>query len=205
MTEADHPRRGRGRPRTGSPDKRRTIERAALEEFALHGYEATTVRGIGARAGVDPALVHHYFGSKADLFAALLPGAVRPDRDIARILEGPEDGTGERIVRAILASWDHPDHGSRAVIGFRKVLGEPSTASLVAGFLRVELLGPVAAAVAGEAEAPLRAALASSQIAGLIVTRYLLGLPTIAAASPETLARHIGATVQHYLFGHLAE
>lgn len=196
---ANQERRGRGRPRKGAVDAREQILVAASEEFTENGYEAATIRAIASRAGVDPALVHHYFGNKPDLLAAVLGSPFRPDQGIPVLLDGPADQTGERIVRYILTTWDNPKVRKRTALLLRSALTTPATTALVAGFLQRELLDKVAARVSAD-DAELRAGLVSTQIAGLVVGRYLLRIPTLVNASEDVLVRRIGATVQRYLF-----
>lgn len=62
----------RGRPRLGSIPGREVLLNAAMKEFARHGFEATSLRTLAAHAGVDMALVARLFGSKADLYAAVI-------------------------------------------------------------------------------------------------------------------------------------
>ena len=107
MTEQAAPRR-RGRPR-GVSDSRERIIAAAVDEFGEQGYEASTIRAIATRAGVDSALVHHYFGTKADLFAEAVGIPMRPDIDVPGILDGPRDEVGERLVRYVLESFEQPE------------------------------------------------------------------------------------------------
>ncbi|MFE1312445.1 TetR/AcrR family transcriptional regulator [Streptomyces sp. NPDC058755] len=52
--------------------RERQVLAAATEEFGRHGYEATTVAAVAARVGVTKPLLHHYFGSKQDLYLACL-------------------------------------------------------------------------------------------------------------------------------------
>ena len=94
-------RRPRGRPRksTTAVDTRGLIVTAAGAEFAANGYDATSVRAVARRAGVDASLVHHYFDSKADLFAATVRVPVRPDRVLAAVLAGPPDEIGRASCR----------------------------------------------------------------------------------------------------------
>ncbi|MCU1473733.1 helix-turn-helix domain-containing protein, partial [Amnibacterium sp.] len=70
----------RGRRRAGDADARTAIVRAAADEFASAGYDGVSLRAVARRAGVDAALVHHYFADKPDLFAAALDLPIRPDR-----------------------------------------------------------------------------------------------------------------------------
>ena len=198
---ADSPaRRRRGRPRKGESNAREQILAAATAEFGEHGYDGTTTRGIAARAGVDPALLHHYFGTKADLFAASIDAPMRPDIAVPEILSGPREQIGERIVAYVLGLWESPTVRPRALVILRTGLGNKHAAPLLATFLRRELLEKIAASL-NLPDASLRADLVASQVAGLLITRYVLQLPEIAAASVDELVTRVGPTVQQYLFG----
>lgn len=112
MTEPVKPRRGPGRPRQDEaddgPGTQERIRLAAREVFAERGYDKTSVRGIAKVAGVDPALVHHYFGSKDDLFAAAIEVTMEPALVVPAIVgQGPE-GIGERLARYFLGVWENP-------------------------------------------------------------------------------------------------
>jgi len=191
-------RRGRGRP-PGESDSRARIAAAAVHEFGEHGYDGATVRAIAARAGVDAALVHHYYGSKADLFAEITDFPVRPDLEVPRILRGPRDQAGERIVRFVLEAFERPDVRKRGVIVLRTAISGKLTAPLVTGFLSRELLPRIAAELDAP-DASLRASLVASQIAGMLITRYIVKLPPMADATADELVAQVGPTVQRYLF-----
>ena len=192
-------RRRRGRPRKGESDARERILTAATEEFGEHGYDATTTRGIAARAGVDPALLHHHFGTKADLFAASIDAPLRPDLALREILPGPREELGRRIVTFMLGVWESPTVQPRALVLLRTGLGNKHAAPLLAGFLRRELLDKVAASL-DLPDAGLRADLVASQIAGLLVARYILRFPDVANASVDELVARVSPTIQRYLF-----
>lgn len=197
------PRR-RGRPRGGS-DARARIVAAATDEFAENGYDGATMRAIATRAGVDAALVHHYFGSegssaKADLFTEIVGAPLRPDLDIPALLAGDRDRLGEAIVGYVLGRFEQPDIRKRGVLLLRTAIGNKLTTPLLAGYLSRELLGRIAAEIGGD-DAELRASLAASQVAGMLVARYVLKLPGIAAASVDDLVARIGPTIQRYLLG----
>ncbi|HEU5485354.1 MAG TPA: TetR family transcriptional regulator [Microlunatus sp.] len=196
---AGTPRRRRGRPRKGESNAREQILAAATEEFGEHGYDATTTRAIAARAGVDPALLHHHFGTKADLFAASIGAPIRPDRAVPEILTGPRDHTGERIVAYILGVWESPVVRPRALVMLRASLSSTQAGPLLAEFLRRELLDKVAATL-DVPDAGLRADLVASQVGGLILARYVLRLPDLVDAPVEELVVRVGAAVQRYLF-----
>lgn len=198
MIEQGAPRR-RGRPRGGT-DSRERIIAAAVDEFGEQGYEASTVRAIAARAGVDSALVHHYFGTKADLFAEAVGIPMRPDIDVPGILNGPRELVGERVVRYVLEAFEKPDVRRRGVVLIRTAIGSRLTTPLLAGFLSRELIGRIARTLDVD-DAELRATLVASQIAGLLVARYVIKLPALAAASVDELVTRVGPTVQRYLFG----
>lgn len=195
------PPRRRGRPRGGATDARDRILAAAADEFGEQGYDGATMRGIAARAGVDSALVHHYFGTKADLFAETVGAPMRPDLDVPALLEGPADGLGERLVRHILEVWEEPVVQRRGVALLRAAIGNKLTTPLLASFLSRELLTRVAKAAGDAPDAELRAALAASQMAGLLIGRYVLRLPPLAGATVDELVARIGPTVQRYLLG----
>lgn len=191
-------RRGRGRP-PGESDARDRIADAAAHEFGEHGYDGATVRAIAARAGVDAALVHHYFGTKADLFAAVIDFPVRPDVEVPRILRGPRDQAGERIVRFVLQAFERPEVRKRGVIVLRTAISGKLLAPVVVGFLSRELLPRIAAELDAE-DASLRASLVASQIAGMLITRYVVKLPAMSEASVDDIVRQVGPTIQRYLF-----
>lgn len=198
MTESK-PARRRGRPRGGT-DSRERILAAAVDEFGEHGYEGSTIRSIATRAGVDSALVHHYFGTKADLFADAVGIPLRPDIDVPGILAGPRDEVGERIIRYVLESFEQPDVRRRGVMLIRTAVGSKLTTPLLAGFLSRELIGRIAKSLDVD-DADLRASLVASQIAGLLITRYVVRLPALTAAPIDELVRRVAPTVQRYLFG----
>lgn len=197
MAEQKSPRR-RGRPRGGS-DSRERILAAAVDDFGEKGYDGATIRSIAVRAEVDSALVHHYFGTKADLFAEAVGIPLRPDVDVPRILAGPHEEIGERLIRYVLEAFEQPEVRRRGVMLIRTALGSRLTTPLLAGFLSRELLSKVARAI-DEDDADLRASLVASQIAGMLIARYVLRLPPLAAASVDDLVARVGPTVQRYLF-----
>lgn len=191
-------KRGRGRP-VGGSDARERILAAAAVEFEHGGYDATTIRSIAGRAGVDPALVHHHFGSKADLFGTVTDIPLRPDKEVPAILAGPREQVGERIVRYVLTSLEDPARRRGAIALVRTAVGSKAGSGLLVGFLSRELIGRVAHEL-GTPDAGLRATLVGSQIVGLLVARYVIELPHLADADVEELVARVGPTVQRYLF-----
>lgn len=192
-------RRGRGRP-PGDSDARDRIAAAAMHEFGDHGYDGATMRAIAARAEVDAALVHHYFGTKADLFAEVAGFPVRPDIEVPAILRERADDAGERIVRFLLQAFERPEVRKRGVMVLRTAVSGKLTAPLVTGFLSRELLPRIAAELDAP-DAEFRAGLVATQVAGLLIARYVVKLPVVAEASVDDLVGRIGPTIQGYLFG----
>jgi AcrR family transcriptional regulator len=189
--------RRRGRPR-GRSNARERILQAAAAEFGESGYDGATIRGVASRAGVDAALVHHYFGAKADLFAATVDVPVRPDLAVPQILAGDRDGWGEAVVRYVLEQFEKPDVRARGVVLLRTAIGNKVATPLMVGFLTRELLSRIVAVLRVD-DAELRASLAASQIVGMLVARHVVRLPGIATASVDELVARVGPTVQRYL------
>ncbi len=192
-------RRGR---RPGAPDTKAAILTAARHRFAAIGYGRTSVRSIAAEAGVDPALVHHYFGTKDELFLAALELPVDPRKVLLpAIAAGGIDGAAERMLRVFVSVWDDPDIQVRLVAVFRGVLDAEGGRLLRDGFIPV-VLEPVGAAL-GIDRPELRMPLVASQIVGLIVLRYIIGVEPLASLSGDDVVAIYAPTVQRYLTGDL--
>lgn len=193
-------RRGRRRASADGDDTRSLIVDAARAEFSEKGYDAASLRAVARRAGVDAALVHHYFSDKADLFAATVAFPLRPDVLVSEILRGPRDAIGATVIRTILTQLDSRPARDGVVALLRTALGHEFAARMLRQFLLREVL----ARVAGELDAPdaeLRASLAGSQIVGLIVARYGIRLDALASASIDEVVKRVGPVVQRYLMG----
>ncbi|WP_340539723.1 TetR/AcrR family transcriptional regulator [Nocardioides sp. GXZ039] len=187
---------GRGR-RPGSPDTRATILHAARARFAEHGYAGTSVRRVAADAGVDSALVHHYFGSKDDLFLAALDVAVDPRTVVAPLAEGDPGDVGARLVRTFVSVWDEETTRTPLLALVRGAI-DPAGARLVRDAFGRMVLGPLVEAL-GVDQPERRLPLVASQLVGLVMVRYVLELEPLASASAEELVASLGPTVQRYL------
>ena len=190
-------RRGPGRPRD-SVDTRGAILAAASAEFARHGYDKTTIRGIARSAGVDPALVYHYFDSKENVLVAVLDLPLNPAAAVADLVKGGLDGLGERLVRFLLSVWDSPDGRDRFQALIRTAVTNDTVAELMRGFFTREVLAKISKEI-GAPDPDLRAALAFSHVMGMAMARYVLRVEPLASASPDAIARLLGATVERYL------
>jgi len=195
------PVRGRGR-RPGGPDTRGQILDAARESFARDGFGGTTIRGVAAEAGVDPSLVHHYFGSKDDLFLAALSIEVDPRQMVPQVFADGVAGAGERLLRTMLTVWDDPAARLPLVALVRSSLGAETPHTLLQDGIVRMVLTPLRA-VLPPAEADRRAQLVATQVLGLIVGRYLLELEPLRSFSTDELVAWVGPTIQRYLDGPL--
>jgi AcrR family transcriptional regulator len=192
------PARGR---RPGAPDTRAEVLAAAREAFAVKGFGGTTIRAIAADAGVDPALVHHYFGTKDDLFLAALELPIDPREVVGQVVEGPVEEAGERFLRAFLSVWDDPDVQPALLAVARGVMDPTAQRLLSEGFLPV-VIQPVGVALGLDRPAH-RMALVASQVVGLILLRYVLRAEPIASLSSEQVVATYAPTLQRYLTGDL--
>lgn len=195
--------------RAGESGTREAILQAARAQFAERGYDSATIRAIAAVAGVDPALVHHFYGTKERLFAAAMRLPFVPSEFITAALadESRPAGVsvGEHLVRTALALWDSADVQTAFVGILRSALTSEQAATMLREFVTRAFLGPVAS-VADDTDperTAFRAALVGSHMLGLALTRYIVQLGPVAAAMPDELAAAIGPTIDAYLTGDL--
>lgn len=179
-------------------DTRERILATAREAFADAGFEATSVRSIASRAGVDQALVHRYFGTKKRLFLATLDVPFDPGEVLAPVRWADPQERGEVLVRTLLELWD--SEAEPVVLSVvRTLMTTADGADLVRGFLEeltlVHLRDLVDSPVGS---APLRVSLVASQMAGLLMARKVVRLEPVA----DTVAL-VAPVVQHYLTGDL--
>ncbi len=203
----------RGR-RPGGENTREAILAAAGAELAERGYDGTSLRGVARRAGVDPALVHHYFDGKSGLFVEVMQIPTDPAAVVAGVVAAPRGETGAALVRAFLAVWDTPEANARLVALIRSAVTHDEALRMVREFLVREVFGRVVRHVRGDLEgggqheggrgdpgADLAVGLVTSQMVGLAMARYVLRLPGVAGADVDELAARVGPTVQRYLEG----
>ncbi len=186
----------RGR-RPGAPDTRAQILASARTLFAARGFGSTSVRAIAAEARVDPSLVHHYFGSKDDLFVAALELPVDPRVVIQPVLEGGLGGAGERLLRVFLSVWD--DETARLpLLGLVRGVVDPKGQQFVRDGLLGMVLGPIGPAFDLD-EPQRRVALVASQMIGLVMLRYVLEVEPLASMKTDLVVATYAPTLQRYL------
>ena len=187
-------RRGR---RPGAPDTRASILAAAREQFAVQGFRGTTIRAVATQAGVDPALVHHYFGTKNDLFVAALELPLDPREVIGPVVAaGGLDGAAERLLTAFLTVWDDPEMRP-GLLGFVRGVLEPDGQRLISeGFLPAVVLPAVTALGLDHPER--RMPFVASQVFGLVLARYVLRIEPLASMPADEVVAAVAPTIQRY-------
>jgi AcrR family transcriptional regulator len=187
--------------RPGNQDTRGQIITAARHAFATKGFGGASMRAIAAEAGVDAALIHHYFDSKQQLFLATVALPLGLPGMLEEVAAGARDGLGERLVRSVLGVWDSELQPS-LVAAIRTALTDPALTRSAGEFLTLEVIGHVLPRDdLSLEEANRRAGLVASQILGLVIGRYVLRLPVLANRETEDLVAEVGPTVQRYVDG----
>jgi AcrR family transcriptional regulator len=191
------PRTGR---RPGASSTRQAILGSARRLFAERGYEGATMRAIAADAGVDAALVVHFFGTKAALLIEAIDWPFNPQIEVANaLIDGPRQA-GRRLVTLFLRTWDEENRRNPILTLLRAATTEPQAARMLREFLRQELFAPLMERL-GSDEPELRANLAAAQLVGLGIARYVLGFEPLASAEPADVVAWIAPTLQRYLTG----
>lgn len=184
--------------RPGPTETRDAILTAARTLFGERGYDGATIRAIAGNAGVDPALVHHFYGSKEQVFVAAMQVPINPADVIQRISDGPREQTAERILRLFLAVWKDAD-GRAAFLGMmRSAMTNEQAAAMTRQFLRQALLNRLVATLG---VSPLRAEAVMSHVIGTMMMRYVLRLEPLASVGEEELVGMVAPTLQRYFDG----
>jgi len=190
--------------RPGNPDTRAAILLAAREAFGESGFDGASIRAIATSAGVDPALVHHYFGTKEQLFMEAVQVPIDPRDFVPEILSGDHGDIGVRLVRVFLRVWDSPASAAAAAL-MRSAMNNDWTLRLLREFLVTQILRRLVNHLGHEpTEGALRASLVASQMAGLAMVRYIVRVEPLASAPPDVVVAAIAPTVQRYLTGDIA-
>jgi AcrR family transcriptional regulator len=184
--------------RPGDARTKAAITAAARRQFGRAGYEATTIRGIAEEAGVDPALVLYFFGSKDGLFAACVDWPFDPATKLPDVIGDRRAGVGERLVRLMLETWDAEDGRNLVVALLRAAMSHETAARQLRVFLETEILSPLTTALRCD-EPELRASLVASELVGLGIARHVLKLEPLASLAREDVVALIGPQVQRSL------
>jgi AcrR family transcriptional regulator len=204
VTQPPHEGRSRTGRRSGESGSKAAILQAARSQFADRGYDGATIRAIAAAAAVDPALVHHFYGSKERLFAAAMELPIVPSEAISAALARRErdSSLGTHMVRSALTLWESAEMRGSFQAMLRSALTSEQAAETLRGFMAEAILGPVASVAADNAQ--FRASLVATQMLGLAVGRYVLRFGPVAQATTDELAAAIGPVIDRYLTGDLS-
>jgi len=200
---ADPTGRRPGRP-SGASDTRDRILHSARELFARNGFGNTSIRAVAADAGVDAALVHHYYGTKQQLFAAATELPVDPMVVLGPLRDIPVEQLGRTLPELLLPLWDSQT-GTGLIAALRSML-TGTEVPLARSFFR----DIVVAELSHRVDKPvgtgvLRAEFAASQLMGIVVARYIVGLEPLASLPAEQIVTMIAPTLQRYLTGDLPD
>lgn len=201
MTATNAGRKRRGRP-AGSSNTRQRILTSARELFARNGISNTSIRAVAAAAGVDSALVHHYFGTKEQLFAAAVQIPIDPMDVIGPLREVPVEELGYKLPLMLLPLWDS-EIGASFIATLRSIL-----AGAEVNLFRTFIQDIIAVEVGTRVDNPpgsgiVRIQFVASQLVGVIMARYILKLEPFASLPAQQIADTIAPNLQRYLTGDL--
>lgn len=184
--------------RPGQTESRQRILVAARGLFGRKGYDGATIRAIAADAGVNPALVHHFFGTKEQVFIAALNIPVNPASLVPRIVDGPREEVGQRIVRLILEVWRNPETRQAFLALLRSVTSHDAAVRMLRQFVERAMLERLADAL----DVPrLRLSTAAAQVIGLALVRFVIGVDPLATADEEDIVELVAPVIQYYIDG----
>jgi AcrR family transcriptional regulator len=186
-------------PRAGTSDTREAILGAARATFAEAGYEAATIRRIAAAAKVDPALIHHYFGSKEDLFAAAVHLPLAPEQVVEEVFAAGIDGAATRLATVFLRVWETPQT-REALIGQMRMALSTGQPPPLRDFLAASLFRRAAQHLTGP-DRDLRIQLVAAHLVGVAIVRYVIELEPLASMPVEKIVAAMAPRLQGYLSG----
>lgn len=185
--------------RAGSPDTKSEILTAAREVFGESGYDRSTVREIASRAGVDPALIHHYFGSKEDLFAASISLPFNPAEIVGQVLEEDLAAAGPKLARVFFTVWENEEPRASLLGVLRTAIGGDERGINAFREFLLEGLKRRIAPLIGEPDAELRALAIASHLVGIAIVRYVVRMEPMASAEVDEIIELVGPRLQSYL------
>ena len=198
---AELERKRPGRP-PGTSDTRERILDSARNLFARNGIDKTSIRAIAKDAGVDPALVHHYFGTKTQLFAAAIHMPIDPMDVIGPLREVPVEQLGSTLPSILLSLWDS-EMGKGFIAELRSLLAG-NDVTLIRSFLQEVITAEVGSRVDNPpGSGQIRVQFVASQLVGVVMARYILELDPFKSLPVEQIAETIAPNIQRYLTGEL--
>jgi AcrR family transcriptional regulator len=190
-----------GRP-AGTTDTRERILDSARELFAARGFDKTSVRSIATAAGVDSALVHHYFGTKQQLFTAAVHIPIDPMTVLGPLRDAPLDQLGHTLPSLLIPLWDST-LGAGLIATLRSMLAG-SDVTLLRSFIQEIITAEIGPRVDNPpGSGKIRIQFVASQLVGVAMARYILALEPFTSLPAQRIADTIGPNLQHYLTGEL--
>lgn len=192
--------------RPGKQDTRTAILEAARQIFAEQGYDGSSVRRIATAAGVDPALIYHYFSTKEQLFLAVVQPPIDPATLLPQIFEGGADGVPERLLHTFLGVFDNPVSGPAMRSFIRGAVSHAWAGRLAREFFATQVVRRIIKELRTEIdpdEIPMRASFVASQLFGLALMRYIIRIQPLADLPTETVVAAVAPNIQRYLTGDL--
>jgi AcrR family transcriptional regulator len=177
--------------RRTSQETKAAILAAARERFGAAGFQAATIRGIAADAGIDPSMVMRYFGSKDKLFAA----AADFDLRLPDFTELDHTDVGRSLVGHFLERWE----GDEALVILLRSSATNAEAAQRMQRIFTTQLQPLVANLVPAGEARWRSGLIATQILGVAWCRFVLRLPPVVKMTPAEIIDWVGPTIQRYL------
>ena len=189
--------------RPGATTTREAITAAARRQFAELGYDRATVRGIAGEAGVDPALVVRFYGSKESLFQEVMALPPATAEALARLADGPTATVGRRFAEAVVGLLEDP--GTRPIVlgRVRSAASHPDAAAMVREMVTRGVGSFVAALTDDQPET--RTVLVGSQVVGLALARHVVRVEPLASLPAADVVDYVAPIFQHYLVGPLRQ
>jgi AcrR family transcriptional regulator len=188
-----------GGRRPGSTATKDAILDAARELFGARGYDGTTIRGIATQAGVDPALVHHFFGSKDDLFLTVLRVPETVMTRVPEIVGADLEHAGEQLTRFYVGLYEADETRSAMLTSIRSAVAQEEAARILRDSISARIFVEVGGLLPDHAN--LRMGLAMSHLTGLAIGRYIFRISPVADMTVDELAAWVAPTIQRYLTG----
>ncbi|MDQ4502728.1 TetR family transcriptional regulator [Sinomonas sp. ASV322] len=187
----------------GTSDRRAAIVDAATRLFADKGYDGVSLREIAREAGVDAALVHHYFDGKESLFSASVALPIEPEMIIGGIESFALADRGRFVAHAIVRLWEGPQRHALAAF-FRSTISSTTRSRLLADVARRRILARIAEGMPGDrAERDLRVSMAATQVVGFMIARYIVRLEPLASLPADEAEALLAPAIQRHLTGPL--
>jgi AcrR family transcriptional regulator len=200
MSRAHPKRTGR---RSGATVTREQIAVAARTLFADVGFERATFRAIAAAAGVDPALVVHFYGSKEDLFREVMQLPPDVAGALLRMADAPRAELGRRLAELVVAALENPATRPIVLGRIRSASSHPDAAALVRETVTRDL-GALTGAITDD-RPETRAVLIGVNVVGVALARYVVLVEPLASLPAPEVVELIAPTFQRLLTGPLTE